>query len=688
MHFIYPGFLFALFTLAIPIIIHLFNFRRFKKIYFTNVRFLKEIRQDTQSHSRLKNLLILISRLLAVAFLVFAFAQPYIPITNKKAEAGTRRVSIFVDNSFSMDAMGKNGSLLETAKKKAREIALAYDQADQFQILTASFEARHQRLVSREEFLLLIDEIKPASSVRTLSEVVQRQQDAISHGDVKTTRNAYIISDFQKSISDEMNQDTSIQYFFVRTEASRLNNIYIDTCFLSTPFIQLNTPNELVVVIRNKGNADSENIPLKFSINGVQKSLASIAVPKESSRETRLSFTISEPGWQKAELTLTDFPVTFDDKFYFSFNVRRNLEILCINGKEKSIPLNSVFGNDDYFNLKNQPAGQVDYSAFRSSQLIILHEVPTFSSGMIHELDEYTRNGGTIFIIPAEDIDYASYNELMNALGMDPYREKSQAADKVVSIEQKSELFAEVFERGKSLPENLDLPVVNRYYIFGRNTRSNSQSVMRMQNGSAFLASGTAGKGSVYALASPLQNDASGFPRHALFVPVFIRAALQGTSEIKPPLVIGNDNDFLIEDTLVSNDNVFHLTNPEIKFDFIPESRMLNSNTVISVHDQVTVAGNYELFSGEKLISAVSFNYDRKESDLEVLSNDELKEIANRSGISNLNLIDDEGGDLTHKITQLNEGKRLWKYCVIAALIFLAIEILLIRYFNRKTVTS
>ena len=47
MQFLYPGFLFALAAIAIPIIIHLFNFRKFKKVYFTNVAFLKEIKHET-----------------------------------------------------------------------------------------------------------------------------------------------------------------------------------------------------------------------------------------------------------------------------------------------------------------------------------------------------------------------------------------------------------------------------------------------------------------------------------------------------------------------------------------------------------------------------------------------------------------------------------------------------------------
>src|SRR5450631_1628843 len=112
MNFTYPAFLFALSAIAIPIIIHLFNFRKFKTVYFSNVRFLKEVKEETQAKSKLKNLLVLIARILAIVFLVFAFAQPFIPSANKKVIVGDKTVSIFIDNSFSMDAVNKNGTLL------------------------------------------------------------------------------------------------------------------------------------------------------------------------------------------------------------------------------------------------------------------------------------------------------------------------------------------------------------------------------------------------------------------------------------------------------------------------------------------------------------------------------------------------------------------------------------------------
>ncbi len=686
MQFIYPEFLFALSVLAIPIIIHLFNFRRFKKIYFTNVRFLKEIKQDTQSKSKLKHLLVLLSRLLALTFLVLAFAQPFIPAKTNKVQTGTKRVSIYVDNSFSMDALGKNGSLLETAKKKAREIANAYKPSDEFQLLTSSFEGRHQRLVNRDEFIRILDEIKPTSSVHSISEILQRQQDALfSEGKSKTSKTAYIISDFQQSTFnlESAKIDSALQVSLVPVAASALNNLFIDTCFLATPFVQLNTPNELVVKIRNTGGTEVENIPLKLMINNSQKAIASISVNSNSSIETKLSFTISAGGWQRAQLNITDYPITFDDNFFFNFNVRNNLQVLCINGDQPSPALNAIFGNDPYFSLKNSNHNQVDYSAFSSMQLIILNEVNDYSSGLIQELKKFVTKGGSVFVIPSTNANISNYNNLFSELEINSFGTKVQQQEKVDKIEVRHPLFTGVFEKGKSLPENMDLPLVNSYYSVLRNSKTISETVMKLSGGNTYLSSNQSGRGVVYVLASSLQPEDGNFSRHALFVPVLLRAALRGSSEINKPLIIGEDHDFGISDTLISADNVFHLINTKEKFDIIPESKIYNNATILSVHDQIKNAENYDLNAGNALVAVETFNFNRKESDLSVYSPSELTEISSKYGNSKINVIETEGKDLSHSIAQLNEGKRLWKYCIILVLVFLAIEILLIRFFRK-----
>ena len=214
MQFLYPTFLFALTALAIPIILHLFYFRRFKKVYFTNVRFLREVKEETSARSKLRNLLVLLMRLLAIGMLVFAFAQPFIP-QNAEVKQGQKAISVFVDNSFSMAALSQNAPLLERAKQRAREIVQAYGVEDEFQILTSDFEGRHQRLVSREDALNLIEEIRLSPASRELSKVLTRQQQALGTGRADT-QTAYVISDFQQNAADVQNfRDTTLELCLV-----------------------------------------------------------------------------------------------------------------------------------------------------------------------------------------------------------------------------------------------------------------------------------------------------------------------------------------------------------------------------------------------------------------------------------------------------------------------------------------
>ena len=109
MKFVHPGFLWALFALAIPIIIHLFNFRRYKVIYFSSLKFIKHVDQQTRSTQKLKHLLILALRLLAITALVLAFAQPYFPVERSGNGGGKPVLAIYIDNSFSMTAKGTEG---------------------------------------------------------------------------------------------------------------------------------------------------------------------------------------------------------------------------------------------------------------------------------------------------------------------------------------------------------------------------------------------------------------------------------------------------------------------------------------------------------------------------------------------------------------------------------------------------
>ena len=144
MAFLYPNFLWAFTALAIPIIIHLFQLRRFKRIEFPNVQFLQEVTQQTRSRKQVRHWLVLLARIFALAALVLAFAQPYLPASDGVAPAGERAVGLYLDDSWSMDGQNAGGRLLDQARTDAQDAIMAHAPAVRFQVLTNRFEGRQQ----------------------------------------------------------------------------------------------------------------------------------------------------------------------------------------------------------------------------------------------------------------------------------------------------------------------------------------------------------------------------------------------------------------------------------------------------------------------------------------------------------------------------------------------------------------
>ena len=384
MEFVNPGILYGLFAVSIPVIIHLFNFRRFRKVYFTNVAFIKELKQETQKQSRLKHLLVLLMRMLAIAAIVIAFARPYIPVgDNLLQQQETNSISIYVDNSFSLQAESEKGTVLDAAREKAIEIASVYKSSDRFQLLTNDFEGRHQRFVSKEEFIDLVEEISISPVVKNLEDVVVRQEDLLKQEPSKVN-SAFIISDFQKGFFTEMQgtPDTSLNFFLFPLQSINTDNLYIDSCWFESPVQKVNQNVKLRTRIVNSSRNNYEKFPVKLSINGLQKALASFDVGPEQSVIVDLPFTNTQTGIQQGLIEISDYPISFDDKFYFSYSVRSIINVLSINSNGENIFLKSLFFNDSLVSFQNVNEGMLNYSTLQENDLVILNELGSFSSGL------------------------------------------------------------------------------------------------------------------------------------------------------------------------------------------------------------------------------------------------------------------------------------------------------------------
>ncbi len=685
MQFANPFFLIALTALAIPIVIHLFNFRRYKKVYFTNVHFLQEIQQETKKQSQLRQLLILLARLLAIAALVIAFAQPYLPASKlQKKITGQRAVSIYVDNSFSMETVATEGKLIDVSKTKAREIALAYAPSDFFQLVTNDFEGRHQRFVSQEEFQKLLDEVQVSSSTRSMPEIINRQNDLL--GEIqKMNKDAYLISDFQKNTSSlaMAKPDTNISWYLVPVTAQKKDNLYIDTAYFLSPVHQPGMPVRLKVRIRNISPESLEKIPVKLTINKVQKALASFSVAANSSTEVTLPFTENTSGIQYGQIDIIDYPVVYDDKFYFSYPVLPSIQVLCISEKTENPFLNALFNNDSTIRYSNCSVKQIDYSSLFSNALLILNSPDEISSGLAQELDRFVRAGGNLVVFPPSGGKTESYNDFLSLLNLRGYMGIDTIKQRIAGINLESAIFDDVFEKNEAgkvvLPENIDLPQVQKHYKLFQKIQSEEEVLLKLENNDPFLISATVDQGKVYIFTAPADDRWSLFPKHMIFVPTLYKIAL--LSHPSQPLyyTTGDNTTIEIPADSISETNIYKLKKLESEFEVIPEIRKFGTNVTLNTHGQIRDAGFYAVSRNTKTTAGLAFNFNRKESDLTCFSSAELEQQISRLPLKDIHILKEKKSSLTREIHQIKQGTPLWKLFIFLTLLFIACEIALIR---------
>ena len=673
MQFIFPTFLFALAALAIPIIIHLFYFRRFKTVYFTNVRFLREVKEESSARRKLRNLLVLLARCLAVAFLVFAFAQPFIPRNTEGVKKGEQAASIYIDNSFSMNALSKDLTLLEKGKQKAREIVQAYANDDKFQILTNDFEGRHQRLVSKEEALNFIDEIKMTPSVQELSKVLTRQTQALNAGK-SPNKTAFILSDFQKNITDiNRFKDTTIEVNLLPLTAVQEKNIAIDSAWFEAPVQIMGQTNPLVVRVTNYTNENVENVKLSVKIDGQDKPVGLLNVKAKSSVEDTVAITVLRNGWHEAELSITDYPVQFDDHYFFTFNVPATINVLSINDGASSRFIDMALSSVRNFKIVNQSSGAVQYSQIPSYQMVVLNGLGQISSGLAAELGQYLKNGGNVLVFPAPSVDLSSYSNFFNTIEANNLNGFENAPREVSTLNLEEFIFKDIFTNKTA---NLKLPNTTGNY---RLTNRNGENIMTYRDGSSFVTKNKIGQGNFYLCAAPLDDKYSTLARSGeVFVPMLYKMAISSGKESKIGYTIGRDDQLEADTKGMAGEKSYKMKGA--KEEFIPEQRIIAGKAILGVKDGIKEAGFYSLFTRpDSALYKFGFNFDRRESVLDYFDTKALKDFET----AKIKVFDETAeANFTAVVGEQNQGVSLWRWCVILALLFLAAETLILRFWK------
>ncbi len=627
-----PAILYGLLFLLVPIIVHLFQLRRFTKVAFTNVAFLKPLITQTRKSRQLKKWLTLLARMAAIVCIVLAFTQPFVP--GSDVATREKESAIYLDNSYSMQATGSKGELYKTAVTELLE-KLPNDQ--KINLFTNDNTFKN---VTKKE--IANDLLSTTYSSQSLSyEQIQLKANSLLN-DKDKRKELIIISDFQKN--EEFFPDTivGLKRELVILESQDAINIAIDTAFISGR----NSNSIEISVVVSSDQAIENPVTISLENNGILVSKTSTDLSEMSSTAV---FNFNGEESLNGRIYLEDNSLLFDNELFISSNNERKINILAVNQVNGDF-LKRIYTEDE-FDFTAVKARDLNFNLLKDQNLIVLNEVKNISSNLAQELNTYLRNGGYLVVIPSlEQSGYDAINQVQSAGDI------NENEKRITEINFNHPLLKGVFNKRVS---NFQYPKVNAT----TNSITALNPVLKYEDGTSFLYQ----KSNSFIFTAPLNDKNSNFKNSPLIVPVLYNMGKSSLQVAQLYYNTGKSNTVAIP-VAISNDEILQLNNDNQSL--IPQQRAFDSFVLIEVNDELKEAGNYHVTKKEELITKLSFNTNREENELSYFTSTEL-------GNKNISYSIE---DLVYKLGEEEGILSLWKYFVMGALFFLICELLILKF--------
>lgn len=676
MSFLHPNFLFALALVAVPIIIHLFDLQRSRKVYFTNMGLLKNVSESTTSSRKIKHLLVLLSRILFIISLVLAFAQPFVKSkdSNVANENSAGMVAFYFDNSQSMQNTFGNGNLLDESASNAMELAQIFPKNSKFLYLDNNFSSFSKNGIPKDKFKDKVSEIIFSNNAQTFENVYRKiETEMLSNGN-KATKKIFWYSDFQKSTLGNLSKikiDTNIQIYLRPIQNQESGNYFVDSLWLDNYFVRAGKINKLSLKIRNSGNSGNTKIKLKLFVDNIQSANTSVEVKENSFEVVNFDLNVDGNSLKRCRIEVEDNNLKFDNQYFFTLQPNERINILEVSEGQTQY-IKNVYANEESFNWKHNKFGNISLSDVEKSQLLIINEFDKLNISEVKNLKLYIQKGGSVLLFPSINPQSKIFEQIIDILEL-PNISMGLTAHTPVAIkfpDTKNPFFENVFEK---IDKNTDMPVGNSSIIIG--TKGNN--LLLFNTDVPFLTSFDIGKGKISICSSPLTEPYTNFQKHAIFVPVMYKLAMNASNTVsKPAYNFSSKNVALKINERVFNDTKYSINKD--KFAFIPEQRKKDGNLYFDMPGLSLDPGFYEVKFADSLINTLAFNYESKESQMDFYTTAQLKELF----ATKKNIIVVES-DLSTKFVDdfknSHFGLSLWKYFIVAALLFLLIEIFLLK---------
>ena len=679
MQLLYPGFLWGLLAVALPVLIHLLHLRRPQRVLFTNTGFIKEVELTTNRQRRLQELLVLLVRVLAIILLVLVFCQPYISTKENKAKIRSNAIAVLVDNTPSMQVQGVDKeSLLQDALLGARALGKSYGAGGQFELIN-----EHNGMASQATYDAKIASMQVAKGKADWSRIGNRYliKAAIQQP-------LYIFSDFQKSTSESnffKNIPAEKEIVLVPQVAQPSSNAYVDSVWLEDAFIRKGVNLNLHIRLRNGGDKQLIDCPVKVLLGERQAAAFRTTVEANSSNTVVVQVQLPDAKPVRGRVVTEDAPVTFDNSYYFTLQPAAAIQVLEIGNEPIA---QRAYANEPLFTYAFAKPQELNYSKLQQANLVIVNELLLLNAGLQEALAKAAQRGASIVIIPASQATaHASYHQLFRALGIGSEQWSPTPVMQDVAMPGKqTPFFKDVFG---AQSRQVAMPQAAAVLSWGRN----GTDILRLRDGGSYLTEFTSGAGRVYVFAAPFDKAYSDIANHALFVPVLYRMAMLSyhTSQrlayslTEPTITLsvpraGEDKPVASQETglrLVRDSAVF-----------VPVQRVQGLEARLDVPADLREPGFYEVRQQGKLVTTLALNADPHESKLAAYSTAELRALIgpNRPNVHVLEAGAPQQALAIYRAEQT--GQPLWRYCLALALACLLAEGLLLRFGRPKATAT
>ena len=651
MQFKHPEILYALLLLIIPIIVHLFQLQRFVKVPFTNVAFLKNIERQTRKSAKLKKWLVLISRLLALSCIILAFSQPYFSESSALLNVN---VTIYLDNSYSMQAKGEQGQLLKSAAQKLIENNNLQNSV--FSLITNDKNLKNLDANSIKNELIDLDY---SPNKLDLNTVLLKAKSNLSDK-TNTSNKIVLISDFQN-----INFNNKIDFTIVNTPVSLLQltpkevpNIYLDSVFIERKSATETTLNVLV----KSSQIITETIPV--SLFQDETLMGKTTAKFANSNLSALQFTLPNSTNFNGKISLADDGMEFDNDFYFSIYAPEKINVLTIGDPAEFL---SKIYTEDEFNFTVSPLSQLNYNKLQNQHFIILNELVDIPSELQAALRMFCENGGNLAVIPSQNSNIDSYNRFLNAFRAGKISAKIENEHQITSISYGHPLIDDVFEKKVT---NFQYPKTSLHY---QNNSGNSSAILKFDNKSPFISSVKIGNGTFFWVASPLNKGVSDFTQSPLVVPVFYNFSRTSLKTSQLYYTIAPENNIEINAS-IGKDEVLKISNKT--GEFIPLQKVFQNKVELILSDVALQSGFYKVSGSNNVLKTIALNYDREESDTNYA---DLTTLVGKAENVTVSASIDE---LFDEIENQHKINWLFKWFLAFSVLFLFIEMLLLKYFK------